>query len=94
MSDIERVTITLTAELAKGVRTAVSSGDYASSSEVIRDALREWSLRRARQREELRGLRAEIRKGVADLKAGRVSDFDVADIARAGARKLNAANSG
>ena len=39
MSDIEKVSVALTRELAERVRAAVQSGDYASSSEVIRDAL-------------------------------------------------------
>jgi antitoxin ParD1/3/4 len=46
MSDIQKVSIALTAELAEKVRAAVRSGDYASSSEVVRAALRDWSERR------------------------------------------------
>ena len=36
MGDIERLTITLPAEMAELVKGAVDDGDYASSSEVIR----------------------------------------------------------
>ena len=36
MSAIERITITLTAELAQAVRGAVQAGEYASISEIIR----------------------------------------------------------
>ncbi|HEY2707036.1 MAG TPA: type II toxin-antitoxin system ParD family antitoxin [Caulobacteraceae bacterium] len=43
MSRIEKVSIALTADLAGKVRDAVRSGDYASASEVVRDALRDWS---------------------------------------------------
>jgi len=42
MGDIERLTITLPAEMAELVKGAVDDGDYASSSEVIREALRDW----------------------------------------------------
>ena len=42
MSTIERITITLTAEMAQAVRGAVQAGEYASSSEIIREALRDW----------------------------------------------------
>mgnify|MGYP001604329124 FL=1 len=41
MSTVEKLSIALTPEMAKEVRTAVDSGEYASSSEVIRDALRD-----------------------------------------------------
>jgi antitoxin ParD1/3/4 len=65
MSEIEKVSVALTTELAEKVRIAVRSGDYASSSEVIRDALRDWSERRD-ERDRLRRLVEEgIASGVA-----------------------------
>lgn len=41
-----KVSVSLTDEHARVVHEAVESGDYASSSEVIREALREWRARR------------------------------------------------
>jgi len=55
MSQIEKVSIALTPELAEHIREAVRSGDYATASEVVRDALRGWMQRRQRDRT-LRGL--------------------------------------
>jgi antitoxin ParD1/3/4 len=46
MANAEKLSISLTPELAELVRNAVSSGDYASSSEVIREALRDWKTKR------------------------------------------------
>jgi antitoxin ParD1/3/4 len=43
MSNIEKISIAITPELGEAVREAVQSGEYASASEVIREALREWS---------------------------------------------------
>jgi antitoxin ParD1/3/4 len=40
MSKVEKLSLALTTELATWVREAVDSGAYASSSEVVRDALR------------------------------------------------------
>jgi antitoxin ParD1/3/4 len=40
MAEIERMTITLPAEMAAVVKSAVEAGDYASASEVVRAALR------------------------------------------------------
>jgi len=42
MPGTEKMSITLTPELAEMVNKAVATGDYASTSEVIREALRDW----------------------------------------------------
>lgn len=55
MADIERLTIALPAPMAETVRAAVEAGEYASTSEVLRDALRLWEARR-----ELRARDAEV----------------------------------
>ncbi len=46
MSKVAKLSIALTGEMAEAVRVAVQAGDYASTSEVIRDALRDWSEKR------------------------------------------------
>jgi antitoxin ParD1/3/4 len=45
-SETEKLSVVLTPELALLVRQAVEGGEYASTSEVIREALREWKRRR------------------------------------------------
>ena len=87
MPEIERLTITMPPELAAVVRQAVETGDYASTSELVRAALRDWKLKRALQIEELAALKADIDKGLADVAAGRVKDFDTDRIIARG-RKL------
>jgi len=87
MADIERLTITLPTDMAAAIKDAVEGGDYASASEVIRAALRDWKLKRALQLRELEALKADIDKGLADVAAGRVKKFDAADIIARG-RKL------
>jgi antitoxin ParD1/3/4 len=88
MSEIERLTITLPAEMAASVREAVDEGNYASSSEVIREALRDWKMKRAVQMQELAALRADIDIGLKDLVAGRTSPFDPEEIIRLGRERL------
>jgi antitoxin ParD1/3/4 len=88
MSEIERLTITLPAEMAASVREAVDEGNYASSSEVIREALRDWKMKRAVQMQELAALRADIDKGLKDLAEGRVEDFDPEEIMKRGRQRL------
>jgi len=92
MANIERLTITLPTEMADFVRSAVEAGDYASTSEVVRIALRTWQTARTLQLEELETLRADISKGLADVAAGRVQEFDAARIIERG-RKLLASDS-
>jgi antitoxin ParD1/3/4 len=87
MAGIERLTITLPTVMAAVVKGAVEGGDYASSSEVVREALRDWKLKRALQLQELAALKADIDKGLTDLAEGRVQDFNVERIVERG-RKL------
>jgi antitoxin ParD1/3/4 len=54
MSKIDKISITVTREQHAKIKAAVERGDYASTSEVIRTALRGWELK-----EELRRLEGE-----------------------------------
>jgi antitoxin ParD1/3/4 len=92
MAEIERLTITLPSDMASSVRSAVAVGDYASTSEVVREAIRDWKIKRALQLQELAALKADIDKGLADVAAGRVKKFD-ADAIIARGRKLLASRS-
>ncbi len=87
MAEIERMTITLPADMVAVVKGAVEGGDYASSSEVVREALRDWKMKRALQFQELESLKADIDRGLTDLAEGRVQDFNGARIIERG-RKL------
>lgn len=46
MSNVEKLSITLSKDMVEAIRDAVDSGDYATTSEVIRDALRGWRFKR------------------------------------------------
>jgi antitoxin ParD1/3/4 len=59
----EKRSITLSPELAAIVDRAVAAGEYASASEVIRDALRQWKERRDLFGYTLEDLRRLIREG-------------------------------
>ncbi len=65
MANVEKVSIALTPEMLAVVREAVESGEYASSSEVMREALREWKRRRALERKEVEELRRFWEDGLA-----------------------------
>ena len=77
MASVEKITIALTPEMAGFIRSAVEAGEYASTSEAIRDAVREWKERRdllGYTVEELRGL---VQEG---LKSGPSEPHAMADV--------------
>ncbi|ARP97596.1 CopG family transcriptional regulator [Bordetella genomosp. 13] len=87
---LERLTITMPAEMAASLKQAVEDGEYASTSEVVREALREWKIRRELMLNELNALKADIDQGLADVAAGRVKAFDADNIIARGKRLLAA----
>jgi antitoxin ParD1/3/4 len=63
-TNVDKRSITLSPELATAVDAAVAAGEYASVSEVIRDALRDWKERRDLLGYTLEELRALIQEGI------------------------------
>ena len=55
----------------------MGSGEYASSSEVIRDALREWKYKRVLRQKAIEELRAAVEEG---LKSGLGENLDIETI--------------
>lgn len=69
--------VSLTPELEKLVAERVASGQYASASEVVREALR-----LLHERDQLTHLRQDIRLGLQQLDQGRAHPFDDRVLAR------------
>jgi len=86
-STLERLTVTVLADMAALIKDAVAGGGYASSSEVIREAMRDWKVKRALQIQEFASLKADLDKGFTDLAAGRTKEFDLRRVVKRG-RKL------
>lgn len=84
-SSIEKISVALPTDMANLVRRAVDTGDYASSSEVIREALREWKARRVTRAEAITQLRTLWDDGVA---SGPSEELDVSSIKRRGRQRL------
>ena len=70
MPTIEKLSIALPIEMAALVRHAVDAGEYSSNSEVIRDALRDWTHKRNLREQSLSHLRNQWQEGVADDSEG------------------------
>lgn len=87
MPNVEKVSIALTPEMAATVRQAVESGDYASHSEIVREALRDWKLKRALQQQEVEELRRLWQEG---LHSGPSRFAGMADLKAEARRRLEA----
>ncbi len=84
---MKRMTVTLTAEMGQAVKGAIATGDYASNSEIVREALRDWQHKRELQAINLYALRSDVQAGLDDIEAGRVQDFDAERIIQKGRQK-------
>jgi putative addiction module CopG family antidote len=58
MANVEKISIALPPKMVAVVRQAVETGEYASSSEVVRDALRDWTQKRSLRQQGIDELRA------------------------------------
>ena len=65
MPDIQKVSIALTGEQVLALKAAVETGEYATTSEAVREALREWQWKRELRSEDLYRLREQWREGKA-----------------------------
>ncbi len=70
MANVEKVSIALTTEQLAALRAAVDAGEYATTSEVVREALRDWQLKRELKQDDIRRLRQLWQQGVASGSAG------------------------
>lgn len=86
MPTIEKLSIALPTEMATVVRQAVEAGEYSSQSEVVRDALRDWTHKRKLRAQGLQGLRKAWLEAIADDSEGE----DPAPILHALERKYDA----
>lgn len=71
MEEVEKVSVAVTAAIAREIREKVEAGSYASASEVVRAALR--ALRREDE-DQIALVKARIRSSVANLGPGYTSD--------------------
>jgi antitoxin ParD1/3/4 len=77
---VATMNVSLSDEFVSFVNGEVASGEYATASEVVRDALRLLRREKAGRDEKLAILRREIAIGLEDARAGRISDSSVSDI--------------
>jgi antitoxin ParD1/3/4 len=68
MPGIHKVSIALTSEQIDALKAVVDSGEYATTSEAIREAIRDWQFKRELRQDEIRQLRQLWDEGMASGK--------------------------
>ncbi|MGA3264035.1 MAG: type II toxin-antitoxin system ParD family antitoxin [Terracidiphilus sp.] len=77
MPDVQKISVALTGEQVGALKAAVETGDYATTSEIVREAIRDWQFKRELRQEDLNRLRQMWDQGKASGAATPV-DFDYA----------------
>lgn len=85
MGAVEKLSIALTPEFAAEIRQVIASGEFASTSEVIRDALRAWRQVRQGRAVAIEELGRLWREG---LGSGETAPLDAEDIKTRGRERL------
>ena len=85
MAKVEKLSVALTPELAEEIRAAIAEGEYASTSEVVREALRAWKHGRETRATVLDELRRLWHDGI---ESGPSASLDADDIKRRGRERL------
>ncbi|RBP05670.1 antitoxin ParD1/3/4 [Roseiarcus fermentans] len=74
MADIQKVSVALTGGQLAALKAAVEAGEYATTSEVVREAIRDWQLKRELRQEDIKRLRRLWDEGKA---SGPAEPFNV-----------------
>ncbi|TMK51985.1 MAG: type II toxin-antitoxin system ParD family antitoxin [Alphaproteobacteria bacterium] len=71
MASVEKLSVALTNEQVSALKAAVDAGEYATTSEIVREAVRDWQLKRELRQEDIKRLRQMWDEGVASGSAGK-----------------------
>lgn len=87
MSNVEKISISLPKEMTASLKEVVATGAFASTSEIMRDALRDWQEKQLRKQEQL----AKLRRMLQDaLNSGPPVPFNPGETKRRGRERLAA----
>jgi antitoxin ParD1/3/4 len=70
MANIERMTVVFPEPMAANIRAAVEAGEYATTSEAVRDAVRLWTDKRGQRQRDSEMMRRAWDAGKASGQAG------------------------
>ena len=70
MQNAEKISFTITTDTLRAVRDSVEAGEYASTSEALRDAVRVWLRQRVEDAERPNAVRARVRRSLDAVAVG------------------------
>lgn len=85
MPDVRKVSVALTAQQISALKSAVDTGEYATTSEIVREAIRDWQFKRELRREDIDHLRQLWDEGKA---SGPARPVDFEQVKRRGRGKV------
>jgi antitoxin ParD1/3/4 len=88
VANIEKVSVALTSEQVSALKAAVNDGEYATTSEVVREAVRDWQMKRQLRSEDIQRLRLLWDQGIA---SGSRGEQDMPLLRRDARKRLEAA---
>jgi antitoxin ParD1/3/4 len=87
MSEFREIRIALTEEQIEAIKTAVASGEYPDTSEVVRQAIRDWLVKREARQRDIERLRQLWDEGKA---SGPPKPLDFDELRAEARRRVNA----
>ncbi len=93
MPEIQKVSVALTREQVGTLKNAVDSGEYATTSEIVREAIRDWQRKRELHGEDVQRLRQLWAEGkqsgpAAPAELGKVRQDARQRLSKAASRQL------
>jgi antitoxin ParD1/3/4 len=85
MADIQKISVALTGEQVAALKAAVDAGEYATTSEIVREAIRDWKLKRELRQEDVKRLRQLWDEGKA---SGPAQPIDFGELKREARQRL------
>ena len=64
MGKVEKISIALPHDMVADLKAAVDRGEYATTSEAVREALRDWRLKRKVEELDVEDLRRLVQEGI------------------------------
>jgi antitoxin ParD1/3/4 len=89
MSEVQKLSVALTTEQVSSLKAAVDTGEYATTSEIIREAIRDWQFKRELRQEEVRRLREAWDRGKG---SGSATPLKFSELRREARQRLKGAS--
>lgn len=88
MPDIQKVSVALTGEQLAALKAAVETGEYATTSEIVREAIRDWQFKHEQRQLDIQRLREMWAEGKA---SGPAAPLDFAKLRSEARERLSVA---